>query len=227
MAQKRGQVSEPSPFIICYEYKRKHASVLFLREIMNTPKPVAMSTGSLEMIAATPDHLAAENESPECLASLLNALVEPGWPPGEYDRDAREYFQERLEEGGADVAGWYVWYALRKGESGGPSVLVGAGGYFGPPDDDGTVEIGFSVMPGWRELGCATEMAGMLVRRAFADGRVQKVVAHAAPANPMSRRVLEKCGFFFVSRDETSGDNRFEVFIPPGSGPGFPRSPRR
>jgi len=192
-----------------------------------TPKPVAMSAGSLEMIAATPEHLSAEDESPECLASLLSARVEPGWPPGEYDRNARAYFRERLEEGGADAAGWYVWYALWRGKSGGPPVLAGAGGYFGPPDDDGTVEIGFSVMPGWRGLGCATAMAGMLVRRAFADKRVQKVVAHAAPANPMSRRVLEKYGFIFVSRDETSGYDRFEVLTPPGSGQGFPRSPRR
>ncbi|MGV8079520.1 MAG: GNAT family N-acetyltransferase [Syntrophales bacterium] len=194
---------------------------------MNTPKPATMSAGSLEMIAATPDHLAAEGESPECLASLLNARVEPGWPPGEYDRDAREFFRERLEEGGAGVAGWYVWYALRRGETGGPAVLVGAGGYFGPPDDDGTVEIGFSVMPGWRGRGYATGMAGVLVGRAFADARVRMVVAHAAPGNPASCRVLEKCGFSFVSRDETSGNNRFEVLIPPGSGPGFPKSPRR
>ncbi|NPU83948.1 MAG: GNAT family N-acetyltransferase [Syntrophaceae bacterium] len=179
------------------------------------------------MIAATPDLLAAEGESPERLASLLKARVEPGWPPGEYDRDAREYFRERLEEGGAGAAGWYVWYALQRGETGGPAVLVGAGGYFGPPGDDGSVEIGFSVMPAWRELGYATEMAGMLVGHAFADGRVQKVVAHASPGNPTSCRVLEKCGFSLVSRDETSGNNRFEVLIPPGSGPDSQQSLRR
>jgi hypothetical protein len=47
----------------------------------------------LTLIASTLVHLRTELESPEQLASLLNAVVSPEWPTGEYDRDAMEFFR--------------------------------------------------------------------------------------------------------------------------------------
>ncbi|MEQ8186706.1 MAG: GNAT family N-acetyltransferase [Candidatus Eremiobacterota bacterium] len=170
-----------------------------------------LSTDNLELIAATPEHVTAELESPGNLASLLNALVEPDWPPGEYDRDAQEFFLDRLKEGGPDAVGWYTWYAVRRGNQTGPSTLIGAGGYFGPPSSDGTVEIGFSVMPSWRGHGYATEIAGKLAEHAFTDIRVKKVIAHTVPENTASCKVLEKCGFSFVGMNEETGHNHFEI----------------
>jgi len=178
---------------------------------MNKAVTGILSTDNLELIAATPEHLTAELESPGSLASMLNALVEPGWPPGEYDRNAQEFFLERLKEGGPDAAGWYTWYAVMRGNQTGPSTLIGAGGYFGPPSSDGTVEIGFSVMPSWRGHGYATEIAGKLTEHAFTDIRVKKVIARTVPENMASRKVLEKCGFSFVCINEETGHNRFEI----------------
>ena len=48
-----------------------------------------------------------------------------------------------------------------------PPTLVGAGGYFGPPDADGTVEIGYSVLPEWQRHGYATQMTEALVNNVF------------------------------------------------------------
>jgi RimJ/RimL family protein N-acetyltransferase len=171
-----------------------------------------LSTDNLDLIAATLDHVMAELESPEYLASLLNVRVEPGWPPGEYDRNAQEFFLERLKEGGPDAAGWYTWYAVKRGNQSGSSTLIGAGGYFGPPSEDGTIEIGFSVMPSWPGHGYGTEIASKLTEHAFTDSRVKKVIAHTAPENMASRKVLEKCGFSFVCMNEETGHNRFEIF---------------
>jgi hypothetical protein len=67
-------------------------------------KAIRLSTNRLELIAATLAHLSAELESPEHLATMLNARVSQGWPPGEYDW-----------ESGPEVIGWYGWYALRPG----------------------------------------------------------------------------------------------------------------
>ncbi|MCD4846876.1 MAG: GNAT family N-acetyltransferase [Candidatus Aegiribacteria sp.] len=178
---------------------------------MNESKSIKLSTNRLELIAATLDHVCAELEAPERLASLLNAQVEPGWPPGEYDRDAQEFFRDRLKEGGVAVIGWYGWYAVRCGSPYQPSVLVGAGGYFGPPSEEGEVEIGFSVMPAWQGLGYATEIAETLIENAFTDIQVQKVIAHTTPVNLASCKVLEKCGFRYVCRNEESDNNRFEI----------------
>jgi RimJ/RimL family protein N-acetyltransferase len=178
---------------------------------MNKSKTVKLSTNRLELVAATLDHICAELEAPERLASLLNAQVEPGWPPGEYDRNAQEFFRDRLKEGGVAVIGWYSWYAVRRGSPYQPSVLVGAGGYFGPPNEEGEVEIGFSVMSVWQGLGYAIEMAEALIENAFTDIRVKKVIAHTTPVNLASCKVLEKCRFRYVCRDEESGNNLFEI----------------
>ncbi len=178
---------------------------------MSESNSVKLSTNRLDLIAATLDHICAEIEAPERLASLLNAQVETGWPPGEYDRDAQEFFRDRLKEGGEAAIGWYGWYAIQRGTSDRSSVLVGTGGYFGPPSEVGTVEIGFSVMPAWQGLGYATEIAEALIENAFTDMRVRKVIAHAAPVNLASCKVLEKSRFRFVCREEESGNNLFKI----------------
>jgi len=170
-----------------------------------------LSTNRLELIAATFDHVCSELESTERLASLLKAHVEPGWPPGEYDRDAQVFFRDRLKEGGAAAIGWYCWYALRHGSPYEAPVLVGAGGYFGPPSEEGVVEIGFSIMPAWQNNGYATELAELLIKNAFTDGRVLKVIAHTTPMNLASCKVLEKCGFNYVRSDEESGYNLYAI----------------
>ncbi|GAK57620.1 acetyltransferase, GNAT family protein [Candidatus Vecturithrix granuli] len=172
---------------------------------------ITLSTQRLELIAATLEHLCAELDAPERLASPLNAQVAPGWPPGEYDRDAQEFFRDRLKEGGSAAIGWYSWYAVRRATPGQPPALVGAGGYFGPPGESGEIEIGFSVIPAWQALGYATEIARALVERAFADVHVNNVIAHTAPENLASRKVLEKCGFHYVGLDADSGNCLFEI----------------
>ncbi len=177
-----------------------------------------LSTNHLELVAATLDHVCAELESADRLASLLKTHVEPGWPPGEYDRDAQMFFRDRLKEGGASVIGWYCWYALQRGSPYQPSVLVGAGGYFGPPSEDGIVEIGFSILPGWQNLGYATDLAGLLIENAFTDSRVKKVIAHTTQMNLPSCKVLEKCGFNYVCKEEESGNDLYAI-MRNGGGP--------
>ena len=170
-----------------------------------------LSTNRLELVAATLDHVCAELESADRLASLLRAHAEPGWPPGEYDREAQVFFRDRLKEGGASVTGWYCWYALRHGSSDAPLTLIGACGYFGPPSEEGIVEIGFSILPGWQNLGYATDSAGLLIKNAFTDSRVQKVIAHTTPMNLASRKVLEKCGFNYVCREDESDNDLYAI----------------
>lgn len=185
---------------------------------MRNTTSLTLSTHRLTLIAATCEHLHAEIDAPERLTSLLHARVEPGWPPGEYDRDAMEFFRERLQENSPENAGWYSWYAIRRATSEYPPVLIGAGGYFGPPNATGEVEIGFSVMPAWQGVGYATEIAKALIEHAFTDPRVKSVIAHAASGNVASCRVLEKCGFRDVGTDDNTGTRRFEIRNMPRSG---------
>jgi len=71
-----------------------------------------------------------------------------------------------------------------------PRMLVGWGGFKGPPRD-GVVEIGYAIAPSCEGRGVATAA----VREAFAVPEVQAVLAHAQADPGPSPRVLEKAGF--------------------------------
>ena len=74
-------------------------------------------------------------------------------------------------------------------------MLVGFGGFKGPPSSDAIVEIGYAIAPAFRGQGLATDAVEQMVQRAFQDTIVRAVDAHTlGQANP-STRVLEKSGF--------------------------------
>lgn len=71
---------------------------------------------------------------------------------------------------------------------------VGSGGYKGPPDADGMVEIAYGIDAAHRGRGYATEVAAALVAHALGAGALI-VRAHTRPENGASARVLEHCRF--------------------------------
>jgi len=76
-----------------------------------------------------------------------------------------------------------------------PRTLVGWGGFKGPPDDAGAVEIGYAIASTWEGRGVATAAAGALVDEAWATPEVRAVAAHTLIGAGASVRVLEKLGF--------------------------------
>jgi RimJ/RimL family protein N-acetyltransferase len=175
-------------------------------------------TARLELVPATVALLDAELGSREALAELLGAIVPSDWPPGEHDRAAVEVFRARLAER-PEAAGWYGWYAICREPTG--SVLIGSGGYFGPPDGEGTVEIGYSILPAYRRRGFATELAHALVDRAFTVAGVARVVAQTTPATVGSVKVLERCGFRPIGSGGEPGSVRYAI----DASPAQPRHP--
>lgn len=151
-------------------------------------------TPRLDLVAATLEHVEAELQSRAALSRLLGADVPPGWPPGEYDRAAQEFFRGRLVALGPAVVGWLTWYAVARAPTGARGTLVAGAGFLGPPAS-GSVEIGYSVVPAARGRGYATEAVGALVAFAFEHAEVDEVVAHTSDDNPASTRVLLRCGF--------------------------------
>ncbi len=168
-----------------------------------------IDTPRLRLIAAQLAHLRTELAEASQLGALLGAGVPASWPPGEYDRDAMAYFLSQYEIRGPNAIGWYGWYAVRRAEGASLAQLVGAGGYFGPPSSEGTVEIGYSIADEARGQGYGTELALALADRALRHSRVRRVIAHVAPDNVASHRVLERAGFRFAGAG-TSGKWRYE-----------------
>jgi [ribosomal protein S5]-alanine N-acetyltransferase len=178
---------------------------------MSTGEKLERVTDRLVLVAATPDHLRAELESPSKLGFLLNAGVPADWPPGEYDRNAQEFFRDRMKQAGLSAPGWYVWYAVLRTAAGGDATLVGTGGFLGPPNAAGEVEIGYSLSESWRGKGFAKEMVGGLVSQAFSDPRVNRLVAHTKEENAPSRSVLEGNGFHVAGAGSEPGSLRYEL----------------
>ncbi len=85
--------------------------------------------------------------------------------------------------------------------------LVGSGGYKGPPNEKGEVEIGYEVAPAFEKQGIATEMSRQFIEKAFRQERVEGVLAHTLAEENASVAVLRKNNFFFVEefQDEEDG----------------------
>lgn len=74
-------------------------------------------------------------------------------------------------------------------------LAVGTIGFFGPPDDTGTVMIGFGLVKAVRGQGYATEALRGLVEYARAQPSVRAITADSLRHNASAHRVLEKAGF--------------------------------
>jgi RimJ/RimL family protein N-acetyltransferase len=170
--------------------------------------PTRLRTPRLELVACTPGTLQADGD-PTRLAELLRARVSDEWPPELYDEDARRWTLERVEAAPAD-AGWYLYYLVL--EDGRPEAreAVGIVGYKGPPAD-GTVEVGYGVLPGHRRRGYAAEAVAALVERAFSFPGVERVAAETYPHLVPSIGVMEKNGFTFAGAGSDEGTIRYEL----------------
>ena len=176
--------------------------------------PLITHTPHLMLLAASRALLTAELHKPQYFPLLLGAALPLDWPPGQYDRDAQEYFLDQLATGGRDAAGWYGWYALRKAEGDTPRTLVGAGGFMGPPDAAGTAEIGYSIAADWRGQGLATELVAGLLQQAADTGMVRQLIAHTDAENAASQQVLLRNGFGAAGA-APDGRLRFERAVEP------------
>lgn len=148
--------------------------------------PPSIPTERLVLVPATPDLIREALAGDAALARALGADL----PAEFYDADSLTYTLDRLASGPA-FDGWSMYLFVRRDDR----VLVGNGGYYAPPSDDGTVELGYSVVPSLQGQGYATEATRGLIDRPFADPRVQRVVATTLPDRLASIRVLETLGF--------------------------------
>lgn len=120
----------------------------------------------------------------------LGVEIEPSWPPELMDKNALHWAADRLSAE-PDQQGWHAWVYIS------PVLnrLVGCGGYKGPPDANGSVEIGYSMLQSYREQGLATEGVMTLLDWAYENEAVKSVTALTRADRDASHRVLEKAGF--------------------------------
>jgi ribosomal-protein-alanine N-acetyltransferase len=136
---------------------------------------------------------------------LIGARVPEDWPP-ESLRDTLPLFVH-WHEAHPDWTGWVGWYVIHLEEA--APVLCGSVGFKGPPDADGLVEIGFSLLPTHQHHGFATEMVERLVQWACAQPGVRCAEAETSVDNLASVRVLERTGFQPIATEGGPGTVRY------------------
>jgi RimJ/RimL family protein N-acetyltransferase len=72
--------------------------------------------------------------------------------------------------------------------------VLGRVGFHAPPNEDGVVEIGYSVAPAYRGRGFATEMAVGLMRWGAGEG-ARACLASVRPDNAPSLAIIRRLGF--------------------------------
>lgn len=144
--------------------------------------------------------------------------VPPGWPDG-HDLGFLALRLRQVKDQ-PDRGHWPPYLiALRAPER----VMVGHGGYHGPPGvnalaREGAVEIGYTIFEAYRGRGYAQEATRALIDRARDEGATA-VLGSAAPDNAPSLAILRKLGFVYreaVSDEEHGAEHVFELGLAPG-----------
>lgn len=98
-------------------------------------------------------------------------------------------------------------------------VIVGHGGFHGPPDADGVVEVAYTVAPEHRRRGYATAILAALLHRAEQDPQVTAVRASIRPDNVGSKKVVARFGFRKVGEQWDAEDGLEDVYLRTATAP--------
>ncbi|HUW96100.1 MAG TPA: GNAT family N-acetyltransferase [Anaerolineae bacterium] len=171
---------------------------------------LTLKTKRLDLIAGTAELVRAHLGDPERLALLLDVRVPRLSPPPSETQEVMELMAQALEKR-PEQAGWWCWYFVLHNRVTGHRVMIGDGGFKGPPDADGTVELGYSLLQPYWNRGYATEAVKALLEWAFDSPDVRGVFAEAQLGNTASIRVLQKAGFNEVGPGSERSVMRFEI----------------
>ena len=147
-----------------------------------------IQTDRLAIVAFSVDLMHDALHDRTALAERLGACVPAEWPGPDY----AEVLPSQLLALEANPKG-ALWTALLVHRA--DATLIGDAGFLAGPDPDGTVEIGYSIVPAYRGQGLATEAVQALTGWALSQPAVRRVVAGCEANNTASIRVLEKAGF--------------------------------
>ena len=126
---------------------------------------------------------------------------------------AKRLWQRRLDQIAEDPASapWLARAALSE-ETG---YAIGYAGYHGPPDENGMVEIGYTVAPECRRQGYAKGMLQALLDRAAAEPGVTTVRLTISPDNKPSLATMNGFAFTHVGEQMDDEDGLELIFETP------------
>jgi ribosomal-protein-alanine N-acetyltransferase len=145
-----------------------------------------LHTGRLELRPLPPVAAGALPDDRETAARVLGVALPSTWPQA----DLLDVLPSQAAAGPKEEK-FGVWVIIERDTA----TVVGDIGFMGPPGLDGSIEVGYSVIPDRRGRGYATEAARAIVDWALRQPGVRMVVAGCDKDNVPSVRTLERIGF--------------------------------
>ena len=147
---------------------------------------MSIETDRLLLIACGPSELDQFAHEPEHLATRLDVSFPADFP---VFPEGIAWWRARMKTE-PDVIGWAIWFVIRKADR----IVIGDGGFKGPPNDEGVVEIGYALVEAARGQGYGKEFARRLVDWAFGHPEVNAVTAETLSDGFASMAVLRSLG---------------------------------
>ena len=181
----------------------------------NSAATPSLQTKRLELRPGSASALRAALESNAALASILDVDVPDSWPPELYDTDAVRWTLAQLGDriDGGPYGFYYVIRRSADSPAGTRGTLIGVGGFKGPPNADGEVELGYGVLSEFQRQGYASEAVQAWLTLAFADPSIRTVVGQTLASLTPSIGVLEKAGFRLAGAGADEGAPEGEQVI--------------
>ena len=140
----------------------------------------------------------------EAIARTTSARVPDSWPVEHYDQEVLDFTRDLLErEPGTEFV---LRYLVTRDD---PTVIGMVGS--SPPDREGCVVTGYSVLPDWQRRGYASEALAGIIDWLRENPAVKVVAADTYPHLIASIRTMERCGLTFVGAGEGDGVIRHEL----------------
>jgi ribosomal-protein-alanine N-acetyltransferase len=149
-------------------------------------RTLRLLTDRLELKPLPAQVAAALPEDREAACRALGSRLSAEWPDPNLFGLLRRHASASV-----DTECFGVWVIIERCSGS----VVGDIGFHGPPDDAGTIEVGYSVIPSRRRRGYATEAASALVGWTCSQSSVHVIVAGCDPDNVPSTCTLERVGF--------------------------------
>ena len=146
-----------------------------------------LETKRLQLIPFSLDLKKAAISDRARLVEMLGVRVPEHWP-GPDLMEALPFFVENMEKAPSEPA--WDWIAIHTMNR----TVIGDIGFMGGSDQRGVVEVGYSIVPEYRNQGYATEMARSLIAWAFQEVDIKVVTASCLEDNIGSIKVLENAG---------------------------------
>ncbi|WP_186580741.1 GNAT family N-acetyltransferase [Aquibacillus kalidii] len=147
-----------------------------------------IETERLLLVPFKLDYITAAIKGNYFLVKTLGFTIDDNWPNPDY----KEIFPF-LEEDFINDPSLASWSRLVINKQ--DNRLIGDIGCKGRPDSKGVAEIGYSIVPTYRNQGIATEAVKALVTWLENAAEVKQVTAECLVENVASANVLKKAGF--------------------------------